>query len=530
MNSIRPSVRLRRPLVFVVLFGFLALIAAALGLRHQAPARAAGMATLDYSSYIGDSGVDEVRAVTVDTAGNIYLFGDTGTDNFWGTGHTPSGYSDLFVAKLNPAGSEVIYLTLLGGSDTDTPQSIQVDSQGNVYATVSSYSDDFPTLNALWPERPHFSHDGALFKLDRDGNGVYSTYLPLDVFDGKHNLAVDAAGNAYVTGTDFLDEMGNQIAVLKISPDGSQLLMDAYVGGVDNEKGRAIALDGNGNIYLAGTTESGEAFPVTANAHQPVCGDIFYQANFYCFEDGVVVVLNKDGQVTYSSHHGGSFSDEPVAIAADGQGNVLIAGNTTSGQFPLVNALQNSCPLDSSSEDCRSPRGFVSLLRLDDSAATLTYSTYLGSTESDSVNVVMDAALSSGGRATVIGYTNGRHFPVLDAPQSLLAEGFCTTFGSERYCFDAFALNFSAAGGLTFGTYLGGAFDEFPYDVALSTGAIHLAGMTESLDFPTTANAIQPGNAIGNDGFLSKIAADVAPPPPPPPPLGDYNIYLPMAR
>lgn len=487
---------------------------------------AAPDAALSYSTYIGGDGADEAKGIARDSLGNIYIIGETESDDFLGSGVLTSGYSDIFVAKFNPAGTSLLYLTLIGSTSTDTPISIQVDSQGNAYATALIFADDFPVQNALWPTRPHFSNNGVLFKLNGLGDLVYSTYLPLDVFDARHNLAVDAAGNAYVAGSAFRSDMGNQIGLLKISPNGSQLLLEEYVGGVDSETGTAVALDPAGNIYLTGTTEGGDAFPVTANAHQPVCGDIFYNQRTYCYEDGVVVVLNPAGQVTYSSHHGGSFTDEPQAIAADGQGNILVAGNTASGQFPLVQALQTSCPINPSSGDCSSPRGFVSLIHLDDTASTLTYSTYLGSTGSESNNVVTAATLDSSGRATVIGYTNGRNFPTADPVQGQLSESFCTTFGSERLCFDAFVVTFTPTGGLSFGTYLGATFDEFPHDLTVDgMGSLFVTGLTEASDFPVTGNAFQPLNQVGDDAFLVKIGGAA-----PPPPAGDYSVFLPMLK
>jgi hypothetical protein len=424
---------------------------------------AAPAAALAYSTYVGGDGVDKNKDITLDNAGNIYVIGETGSDNFLGSGLFVSGLSDIFVAKFNPSGSTLLYLTLIGSASTDTPLSIKVDGAGNVYATGLVFADDFPTHNALWPARPHYSNNSVLFKLNSSGNLVYSTYLPLDVFDARHNLAVDAAGSAFVTGTSFRGEMSNQIGLLQISPDGGQLLLEEYVGGPDSEKGTAVALDPHGSIYLAGTTAGGGAFPVTAGAHQPVCGDIFYNRRTYCYQDGVMVILNAAGQVTYSSHHGGSFTDEPQAIAADGQGRVLIAGNTASGQFPLAQALQPACPLDPATNDCRAARGFASLLQVDNGVGDLVYSTYLGATEAGSTNVVTAAALGSSGQATVIGYTNGRSFPTANPIQAQLAESFCTTLGSQRLCNDAFVTTFTPGGSLAFSSYLGATFDEFPY-------------------------------------------------------------------
>lgn len=476
-----------------------------------------------YSSYIGGGGVDEARAVAVDPTGNIYVLGKTGSSNFLGSGHTISGYSDIFVAKFDPTGSTLLDVTLLGSPDTDDPLAIQVDEQGNVYVTAYTFSDDFPTLNALWNDPPEYWHDAVLFKLNASGSLVYSTYLPLDVFDARNNLAVDASGNAYVTGTSYEDGMSDQIGLFKLSPTGAQVLLERHLGGIDSEKGIALSLDTAGNIYLTGTTSNGEDFPVTAGAHQPVCGDIFYERRFYCFEDAVVLVLNPAGQVTYSSHHGGSFSDKPQSIATDGQGHILLAGNTTSGEFPLVQALQTTCPLDSFAEDCLSPRGFVSLIQVTGGVGSLVYSTYLGSPESESTNVVQAAVMDTSGNATVLGYTSGLNFPLADPIQPELYESFCWTFSSPRYCFDAFITTFSLSGAVSFSTYLGATFDEFPYGMAVgNTGSLFVTGVTEADDFPTTANAYQPTNLLGDDGFLVKVgAAD-----PPPPPVGNFRLYL----
>lgn len=523
----------------ILLFFFILVVTGATALRQ---ASAAGedqpfspvesdAATLAYSTFIGGNSADGAQGIALDSQGNIYLAGQTFSQDLLGYDTTPYGYSDIYVAKLDPSGKTVKWVTTIGSKDSDKPHSVAVDGQGNVYVTVNNYADDFPLLNPLWDEYPHYSHNGALVKLDQNGNGVYSTLLPLDLFESRTSLAVDPAGNAYIVGSDWRDDgNGRQIGLLKINPAGTQALLQKYYGGPDAEDGTAINLDSAGNIYIAGRTES-EEFPTTANAIQKECGDMLYGDGTYCYEDGVVMVLNPSGDVTYSSYHGGSFTDELMSIATDGKGNIVIAGNTTSGVFPLKNALQSSCPIDPSYGDCYFARAFVSLMRLNGGQASLVYSTYLGSSENYSTNSLTAATIDGSGQATVVGYTNGKVFPTASAFQKELALGLCLTFSSERFCFDGFVTTFTPTGSLAFSSYLGGADDEFPYGVRLGgNGAIYVGGVTESVNFPTTADALQPNSPVNDDGFLSRIGSGVTPPPPPPPPpppLGNYNAFVP---
>jgi hypothetical protein len=391
-----------------------------------------------------------------------------------------------------------------------------VDGAGNALVTLWTESELFPTHNALWPTPPIAEEMSVLFKLDSNGAVLYSTYLPLDTFGTRHNLAVDAEGHAYVTGSSHVVTASgpiyrSQMRLLKLSPDGSQLLLDVYIGYEAEEKGIAIALDAAGAIYLTGTTEGIGLFPTTPNAHQPVCGDVFYDPNTYCFRDGIVVVLDPSGQMIYGSYHGGSFSDDPQAIATDGNGHILIAGNTLSGQFPTVKALQDSCPINPDTETCRLSRGFVSVLELTGGAATLTYSTYLGSTEEESTSVVRGATMDSTGHSYITGDTNGRHFPLMNPVQPLLSESFCA---GERLCYDAFVVTLTPSGTLHFGTYFGATFDEFSFDLAVRENSIYLTGIPEENNFPTTGTALQPDDLPVTDAFLVTLGEAGAPPPP----------------
>jgi hypothetical protein len=328
---------------------------------------------------------------------------------------------------------------------------------------------------------------------------------------------VDNQGNAYVGGTYGWVQEGevyyqSQIGLIKLSADGSSVLLNRHYGGEGSEAGSGLALDTAGNIYLTGTTAYRDDFPVTSGAHQPQCGDIVDDPDYnYCFEDGVILVVDAAGDVLYSSFHGGSFSDEPRAIAVDGSGNVVIAGNTTSGRFPLANALIGECPIDPSYDDCYSPRGFISALHIDfdgaNSRGTLLYSTYLGGTDRSSNTAVFAAAMDAAGNAYVTGYTNATRLPLQDAVQPLIHESFCYTFSSERYCFDSFVLKFDLSGELAFGTFMGATFDEFGYDIAVDrAGAFYLVGTTEADDFATTDSAFQPVNQLNEDTFLVKFS------------------------
>jgi hypothetical protein len=315
--------------------------------------------------------------------------------------------------------------------------------------------------------------------------------------------------------------MRDQIALVKIDPTGTELLLDLQIGGTGTDRGIAIALDNSGNIYLAGSTSEGDGFPVTANAHQSECGDLLYVPEEdggyrYCYDDGVIVVLNPAGEVTYSSYHGGSFTDTPNSIGTDGKGNIMIVGDTASSRFPFVNALQETCAIASYSDDCESGRPYVSVIHLDDEEATITYSTYLGATERNSTNTVLAATMDRAGNAYITGYTSGKKFPLLNPVQDELYESFCYTFSSERYCFDAFVAVLSPKGELMMGSYLGAEFDEYPYGIAVDNkGGLFITGTTEGSDFPTTSNAYEASNLINDDAFLAKIGLTMSLPTPP---------------
>jgi hypothetical protein len=305
---------------------------------------------LVYSTYLGGSGNDQGNGIAVDTAGNAYVTGLTSSTDF---PTTPGAFQAVchgncevaFVAKLNLSGSALVYSTYLGGSGgIDSGSGIAVDSAGNAYVIGGTTdSTDFPTMNPL---QPVYGGNGDAFvaKLNPTGSAlVYSTYLGGSGQDNGTGIAVDSAGNAYVTGytssTNFPTMNPLQPTygghgdafVSKIDPSGSALGYSTYLGGSGDDYGYGIAVDGGGNAYVTGYTSSTN-FP-TMNPLQPTYGGGEY--------DAFVVKINPSGSaLVYSTYLGGTEAEVGYGIAVDSGGNAYVTGATDSTDFPTMNPLQ----------------------------------------------------------------------------------------------------------------------------------------------------------------------------------------------
>jgi hypothetical protein len=255
--------------------------------------------TLLYSTYLGGSYSDEpaflgevTQGIAVDGTGSAYLTGQTLSIDFPTVNPMQpalAGESDAFVAKLNPTGSALAYATYLGGNGGEQSYDgdISVDTNGNVYVTGDTSSDDFPTLDPLQPTMAGYV-DAFVAKLNPEGALVFSTYLGGFSLDVGRGISVDVAGNLYLTGSTYSDTdfpivasalqptMGSPIAedafIAKLDPSGAILLYSSYLGGSDQDHGRAVAVDVGGNAYVVGDTDSDD-FPLL-NPLQPVFGSV----------------------------------------------------------------------------------------------------------------------------------------------------------------------------------------------------------------------------------------------------------------
>ena len=444
---------------------------------------------VSYSSYLGGNNDDWSSDIAVDSEGYAYVTGYTSSPRTFresGYARELAGDIDIFVAKFNRAGSELVYSTYLGGSRDDSGLGIAVDDDGNAYVTGITQSKDFPvTEGAFRRKYPSGQSNAFVTKLSPEGDAlVYSTYLGGRVGE---SIAVDKEGNAYVTGRTVASELPTtegsfqpdlinhlDAFVTKLNREGSALIYSTHLGGGDADIGTAIAVDVDGNAYVTGYTESSD-FPTT-----PGAVDTGYNGGI----DAFVTKLNAAGSdLAYSTFLGGDNADRGMDIAVDVEGNAYVTGETSSSDFPTLDALQ--AEFNGGSYDA-----FVTSL---DPTGALSYSTYLGAEQFDAGNAI---AVDQFGNAWVTGETFSQGMKTKDPLQANLG-------GSS----DAFAAKIKAGGGpLLYSTYLGGSAKDAGTGIAVdASGSAYVTGVTYSEDFPI-ANAAQAELEGDGDAFITKIS------------------------
>jgi RHS repeat-associated protein len=317
---------------------------------------------LIYSSFFGPGGTT-TTAIAVDPEGSAYLTGNVTSGSasaFPTTGGafqtSASGVgAKAFVSKLNPAGSGLAYSSFLSGSGTDQGYGIAVDDAGEAFVTGATTSSNFPTTaGAYKTSNSSFNSVAFVSKLNAAGSALsYSSYLGGSGGDQGNAIAIDAAGDAFVTGstssTNFPTTAGapqtspgggGDAFATKLNPGGTGLAFSTYLGGSGADSGAGIAVAPSGEAVLTGTTASsggllGTPFPTTSGALQSAYGG--------GLNDGFVTRLGAAGtSLVYSSYLGGSSGDAGAGAAVDAFGNAYLAGYTQSSNFPTVHAQQGS--------------------------------------------------------------------------------------------------------------------------------------------------------------------------------------------
>jgi serine/threonine protein kinase len=350
------------------------------------------LSTVRYSTFLGGSEGEYARAIAVDSAGNVYVIGTTSSGDFLTTAGAYdgalSGSEDTFVSVLDPTLSTLRYSTLLGGSGRDWSSAIALDSAGNVHVTGQTWSSDFPITAGAYDEALTGDSEVFVSVLNPTLSTLHhSTFLGGDSDDCAFAIALDSAGNVYVSGqtksSDFPTTAGvhdgtfnggEDAFVSVLNPTLSNLRYCTVLGGSERDGTSAITVDSAGNVWAAGFTQSAN-FPTTAGAYDEAHGGAL---------DAFVSTLDPTlSTLRYCTVLGGSDYDGAGAIALDSAGNVWVAGSTQSSNFPTTAGAH---------DEAYNGNGDAFVSVLDPTVSSLRYSTFLGGGSQEWATCDLDGA------------------------------------------------------------------------------------------------------------------------------------------
>jgi len=548
---------------------------------------------LVYSTYLGGTAWEAANAVAVDSAGDAFVAGETCSADFPATTDAYqqtirlTGACTAFVSKISPYGTGLVYSTYLGGTGGDRANAIAIDSLGNAYVAGLTNSSDFPVAGGAFQQQNNGAgnktSNGFVAELNDQGSAlVYSTYLggsgTVDANgdfqgDAVNAIRLDSDGNAYVAGSTYSSnfpvtsgafqqtnrDLANSVSsgfVSKLNAQGSALLYSTYLGGSGactfdqtygnetcvGDAANAIALDGSGNAYVAGSAASTD-FPTTNGTTNPnntanftYCVESRGPYPDYCLDEtddngyaaaaGYASIVSPDGsKLLFSSYLGGSgtcqvlsscddtfgacwqtlagcYGDSVSSIALGPSGTIFLAGQSFSTNFPVSRGAYQK---NNTAAPGAASNAFVT--KYDPKGSRILYSTYLGGSGScDSSSVCSgdqanSIAVDASGNAYVTGTTASPDFPTY--------KGFQRTNKSKSTVLsNAFisVLNASATA-LTFSTLMGGTGSDSGNALALGpAGDAYIAGSSSSADFPVAREGFQTKKRTPNSNWTAFAA------------------------
>ncbi|WP_309495854.1 SBBP repeat-containing protein [Mechercharimyces sp. CAU 1602] len=459
-----------------------------------------------FSTFLGGFESDCGLGIAVDRSNFSYITGSTNSSDFPITSGAfqtiyPGGQFSIFLSKMNPTGTSLVYSTFLGGNMSDIANSISIDREEAVYLTGVTDSSNFPVTSGAFQTRVN-DIDAFVTKISPTGDSLlYSTFLGGSNFDSANGIAVDTEGFAYLTGftasNNFPTTSGalqtglkgsTSAFVSKLNPTGTTLSYSTYLGGNGMDNGESIVLNDAGEAFLTGFTSSTD-FPITTNAIQTQ----FAGGS----EDAFISKINATAtSLLYSTYLGGRSSDIGVSITIDSTGAAYVTGGTGSSNFPITSgAFQTQLATIISGQNA-----FVS--KLNPTGSQLIYSTFLGGNRVDQGNGIV---LDSFGNAWIAGDTESTNFPVTSDAFQLRLLGITSAFFTQ--------LSFAGTGVL-YSTYYGGSIVDRSTAVAIDRQQrIYATGETDSSDFPITPGAFQSQlrtSRTSGDAFVVKLGPVIA--------------------
>ena len=466
-------------------------------------------ALLFYCGYVGGSETDYGFDIGVDATGYAYLTGITASDQNTfplrsGPDLTYNGSWDAYVAKVDRSGTGLIYAGYIGGAWEDSSTGIAVDSAGSAYVTGSTNSPPATFPAHVGPDLTFNGgpHDAFVAKINPAGTDLmYAGYIGGAEDDQGTGIAVDTAGNAYVTGKTSSDQSAfpvfggpdltyngpfSDAFVAKVNSLGTALDYAGYIGGSGDDSGTGIAVDRAGNAYVVGRTNSRQStFPAVGGPDLTYNGD----------EDVFVAKVSQLGTtLSYAGYIGGISYDHGAGVAVDASGNAYVTGWTYSDQatFPVLGGP------DLTHNSYGYPDAFVA--RINPSGTTLIYAGYIGGADTE---LSYDIAVDEAGNAVVTGFTDSDQttFPILDGPD-------LTYNGND----DVFVTEVNPVGALAYAGYIGGAGQDWGRGVAVNGSGTYVTGLTNSSQatFPVIGGPDVTFNGRGDggtDAFVAKVSA-----------------------
>ena len=461
---------------------------------------------LIYCGYIGGSDSDCGWGIAVDDGGNAYVTGDTLSDEESFpvkvgpdlTYNDDEALPDVFVAKVNAPGTELVYCGYIGGKTFDSGWDIAVDTEGNAYVTGWTQSDEssFPVI--VGPDLTYNDgRDGFVAKVNASGEDLlYCGYIGGSEVDYGQSIVVDNQGNAYITGftgsteSSFPVVVGPDLThngtwdafVAKVAEDGTSFDYCGYIGGTGFEEGWGIAVDGGWNAYVTGYTDSDEtSFPVSEGPCLSYNGG----------RDAFVAKVNASGiGLSYCGYIGGTDTDHGVSIAVDElQGYAYISGSTysTEASFPVKNGPDLTA---NGNQDA-----FVA--KVTEDGKSLDYCGYIGGENEDS-GAGIDVDILGSAYVTGNASSDESTFPVVVGPDLTHNEGV----------YDAYVAKVNDQGtDLIYCGYIGGADEDYTQRIAVdSVGNAYVTGRTLSDEstFPVVV-----GPDLTHNGSLDCFVAKV---------------------
>lgn len=469
---------------------------------------AQGGYTITYMSYLGGEGDDSGRGIAMGEHGNIIVSGFTASKAI-AEGHTdrlgPAASTNIFWASFGPDMTDPPHIHYFGGSGVDESKAMGLGNDGAVYLTGRSRSYDFPATEHAFGKMQASTYDIVVVKLDEAAKQVlYATIFGGRSMEEARGIAIDDAGHCIVVGgthsTDFPVSrfshqavyasqiepdpglvvyssgrfIGEDAFITKVSPDGTSMIFSTFFGGQGYEKAWATDTDAHGNIYVTGYTTS-DNLTVSESA---------YQKQIRGTRDAFILKLSPEGQLMASTYFGGREDDAGMGIAIDNQGRVWVAGNTSSHDLPVADAIQQN---NSGGYD-------IFLACFDQDLRELLFCSYLGGEGHD--QLASDGLfIDPGNNIVLTGTTRSAAFPTRYPVQNNYSgslDGFCVMINGDNK-------------ELLFASYIGGSGTDVVSKAFLQDGRILISGTTDSTDLPVTTNAFQKTLYGKNDAFWMLI-------------------------